>query len=74
MVQAALADLCGDTVDLRSRVDVIKHKRGEWRATVLAALVLDAAPAGVFVVSAPAPLEELPSSAALVCKATVIVS
>jgi hypothetical protein len=50
-------------------VAVIKHKRGVWRAAVLAALVLDAAPAGAFVVPAPAPLEELAGSAVVVCKA-----
>jgi hypothetical protein len=55
-------------------MDVIKHKRGVWRAALLVVLVFAASTAGAFLVAPPVPLEELAGSAALGCKATVIVS
>ena len=71
-MRAVLADLVGDTVILRPYMDVIKHKRDVWRAVVLAVLVFAESAASAFLVAPLVPLEQLASSADLVCKVTVI--
>ncbi len=53
-------------------MDVIKHKRDVWRAAMLAVLVFAAFPASAFLVPPSVPLEQLASSADLICKVTVI--